>query len=95
MKILLVASSIIVPIVMLYLIQKSDKFNLIFNSIAVLSTIIFGAIASTAIYQVISDGKVFMTTIHGLFLNPFFLTTGAYIGVFLLYRLIRITLDER
>ncbi|MEY9979709.1 transposase [Lysinibacillus sp. RC79] len=95
MKILLVSSSIVVPVVMLYLQHKSDKFKMIFNIVAVISTIIFGSIASTTIYQIIVDDAVFMTTIHAIFLNPFFLVTGAYLGVFIIYRLMIMALEER
>jgi len=80
---------------MLYLQHKSDKFKMIFNIVAVISTIIFGSIASTTIYQIIVDDTVFMTTIHAIFLNPFFLVTGAYLGVFFIYRLIIMALEER
>lgn len=95
MKILLVISSIVVPIVMLYLKHKNKSFRSIFNIVAIISIIIFGSIASTSIYQVIIDGEVFMTTIHSLFLNPVFLVTGAYLGTFIIYRLMVMTLEER
>ncbi|ATP39918.1 transposase [Solibacillus sp. R5-41] len=95
MKLLLVISSIVVPIVMLYLQQKSNQFKMLFNIVATISIIIFGSLASMSIYQVIIDDAVFMTTIHGLFLNPVFLVTGAYLGTFVIYRLMMLTLDER
>jgi len=84
-----------VPVVMLYLQHKSDKFKMIFNIAAVISTIIFGSIASTTIYQIIVEDAVFMTTIHAIFLNSFFLLTGAYLGVFIIYRLMIMALEER
>lgn len=95
MKTLLVTSSIIVPMVMLYLQYTSKRFKMIFNIIAVISTIIFGGIASTSIYQIIVDDAVFMTTIHAIFLNPVFLVTGTYLGLFIIYRLMILTLEER
>lgn len=95
MKILLIVASIVVPIAMLYLKHKSENFTLIFNVVAVVSLLVFGSIASTSIYQVIVDGAVFMTTIHALFLNPVFMVTAAYVGVFLLYRLMFLTWEER
>lgn len=95
MKILLVISSISFPIIMFYLQNKNMKFRIIFNIIAVISAIIFGNIASTSIFQILVDNAVFMTAIHGIFLNPFFLITGAYLGVFIVYRLLILTLDER
>ncbi|MCH7321188.1 transposase [Solibacillus sp. MA9] len=95
MKFLLVMASLVAPVLMLFLKQSSNKFNMFFNIAAVLSTIIFGNIAATSIYQVIVDDTVFMTTIHALFLKPIFLVTGAYLGTFIIYRLILLTLEER
>ncbi|WP_332651688.1 transposase [Lysinibacillus sp. 54212] len=74
---------------------KSNGFNITFNIAAVLSAIIFGSIASTSIYQIIVDNAVFMTTIHAIFLNPIFLVTGAYLGLYVIYRLMRLTYEER
>ncbi|MGE7835412.1 transposase [Viridibacillus arvi] len=95
MKILLVLSSIVLPIIMVYLQNKNKMIAMLFNIIAVISTIIFGSIASTSIYQIIIDNAVFMTTIHKVFLNPLFLITGSYLGIFIIYRLMILTLDER
>ncbi|MFJ5765532.1 transposase [Lysinibacillus sp. NPDC093210] len=95
MKILLVVSSIIVPVVMLLLQKKSNIVRLLFNILAVLTMLLFGGIASTSIYQIIVDNAVFMTTIHAIFLNPLFLVSGAYIGVFIIYRLMLLTWHEK
>ena len=95
MKILLVISSIVVPLIMVLLRKKISKSALVFNILAVIFVIIFGSIASTSIYQIIIDDSVFMTKIHGLFLNELFLISGAYIGVFTIYRLMILTLNEK
>lgn len=95
LKWLLIVLSIIVPLVMLLLQNKSKIARTAFNVLAVLATIIFGGIASTSIYQIIVDDAVFMTTIHAIFLNPLFLVTGAYIGVYMLYRLLLRTWEEK
>ena len=95
LKFLLVIATIFVPAVMLYLSSKSDKLQMVFNIVAVISTIIFGSITSTSIYQIIIDDEVFMTTIHAIFLNPVFLVTGGYLGAFIIYRLIMLSLQER
>lgn len=95
LKWLLIVLSIIVPLVMLLLQNKSKIARTAFNVLAVLATIIFGGIASTSIYQIIVDDAVFMTTIHAIFLNPLFLVTGAYIGVYMLYRLLLWTWEEK
>jgi hypothetical protein len=95
LKILLVVSSIAFPILMLFLQNHRKIFRMIFNITAVISTLIFGNIAATSIYQILIDNAVFMTTIHGIFLNPYFLITGGYLGVFIIYRLMVLTWDER
>ncbi|MGN7477413.1 transposase [Solibacillus silvestris] len=95
MKIILIASIIIVPVFMLYLTKKSEQFQIILNAAAVISVVIFGVILSTSVYQIIIDDAVFMTAIHAIFLNPFFLLTGSYSGAFIIYRLLKLTIDER
>ena len=95
MKIIIVISSIILPIIMLYVHRNIKKSALVFITLAVISAVMFGNIAASSIYQVIIDDTVFMTTIHKIFLNPLFLLTGAYLGVYMLYRLLIITLQER
>ncbi|WP_409369661.1 transposase [Lysinibacillus sp. 38-6] len=94
-KLLLIVLSIMVPLVMLLLQSKSMIARTAFNVLAVLATILFGGIASTSIYQIIVDDAVFMTTIHAIFLNSLFLITGAYMGVYLLYRLLLWTWQEK
>ncbi|AHN22131.1 transposase [Lysinibacillus sphaericus] len=95
MKLFIILSSIVVPAIMLLLQYKSDRARLLWNVLAVLALIIFGSIASTSIYQIIKDGAVFMTTIHAVFLNPLFLVVGAYLGVFMIYRLMLLTWNEK
>jgi hypothetical protein len=94
MKVLLILTSIILPLVM-YVIEKLwFKSRLVFNLVAIISVLIFGNIASLSIYSIIKNKTVFMTTIHAVFLNPFFLITGGYLGIYLLYRLIKVALHE-
>ncbi|MDW0118565.1 transposase [Sporosarcina thermotolerans] len=95
MKVLLVIASITFPIIMFYLQNKNIKFRITFNITAVISAIVFGSIASTSIFQILIDNTVFMTAIHAIFLNLFFLITGAYLGVFIVYRLLILTMAER
>lgn len=94
LKILLVAGSIILPFIMLYSCKYSVKLKNIFNLIAVIAALVFGNIASLSIYTVINDNVVFMTRIHAIFLNPFFLIAGAYLGIYFLYLLLRLTVAE-
>lgn len=88
MKIIIILGSIVGPALMIILQMKWRKLQTLFNFAAILSALIFGNIAALAILEIIKDNTVFMTNIHGIFLNPFFLFTGAYLGVYLLYILI-------
>ena len=88
MKLLLVVLSISLPIVMFVMQKYFEKIRILFNIIALLSALIFGNIASLAIYEILKDQTVFMTNIHAIFLNSYFLITGGYLGLYILYRLI-------
>lgn len=94
MKLILVAISILLPTAMYVLQRFFKKTRIFFNCAAVLSAIIFGNIASLAIYEILKDQTVFMTNIHAIFLNPYFLLTGGYLGVYILYRLLIIIDSE-
>ncbi|MDY0395896.1 transposase [Virgibacillus halophilus] len=94
MEFAFVAMSALLPLMMFYIQNHWPKMRLLFNTGALLSLLVFGNIASLSIYQIIQEKTVFMTTIHGLFLNPAFLITGAYTGVYILYRGLLIGVDE-
>ena len=94
MKLLLVLGIIVAPIIMYTLQNRSSHFRNTINILSVASLIIFGSIAATSIYQIIIDNAVFMTTIHAIFLNPFFLMTGAYLGLYTLTRLLIVVMNE-
>jgi len=95
MKLLIILGSILIPIAM-FVVQKIwMKWRIYFNVVAVMSTVIFGEIAALAIYEILKDNTVFMTHIHAVFLNPLFLITGAYLGIYFLYRLMCLLYEER
>ena len=94
MKILLILGVISGPYIMYLLVMSWNKFRLIFNILAILSSMIFGIIASLTVYQVIVDNKVFMTSIHAIFLNPLFLIVSAYMGLYVLFCLLKLTMKD-
>lgn len=94
MKFLIVFGSIVVPIAMLMIQRKWIKWRIAFNVASVLSMLTLGNISALAIYEILRDNTVFMTSIHAIFLNPMFLLTGAYLGVYLVYRLLLISYEE-
>lgn len=95
MNVFIIVTIIVIPALMVYLQQKSDKMRLVFNALGVVSAIVFGYIAATSITQIILEDMVFMTTIHAVFLNPIFLLTGAYLGLFFIQYMIDITIHFR
>lgn len=66
----------------------------VYNLLSIFALLIFGNIAALSIYQVIRDGIVYTTTIHGIFLNPYFLIAGSYIGIYILYRVFLLSMKE-
>lgn len=94
MEVLLVLASILIPLIMFYLQKKWNRLHFIFNLVALISTLIFGNIAAESIYQIIKDKTVFMTNIHAIFLNPYFLITGSYLGLYIIYLLLKQTLKK-
>ncbi|WP_404332489.1 transposase [Mesobacillus maritimus] len=94
MVFLIIAGSIITPLLMFGLRTYWEQSRLFLNLLAIICVLLFGIIAALAILEIIKDNTVFMTNIHGLFLNPVFLLTSAYIGVYILYRLVVLTFDE-
>ncbi|MDR6125132.1 hypothetical protein QFZ87_004729 [Bacillus sp. SLBN-46] len=94
MKFILILGSILAPLLLVILQKVQPKLRLLCNIVAILSALVFGNISSLAIYEIIKDDTVFMTNIHSIFLNPLFLLTGAYLGIYFIYRMVIWTLEE-
>lgn len=84
----LVAGFYLIVSLGMYVLGRNRFLDKFFSLIAVVSLLIFSGIVSYAIFSIISNETVFMTSIHSLFLNPFFLVSGGYLLFFSLYRLI-------
>ncbi|MBP3950993.1 transposase [Bacillus suaedae] len=95
MELVIVLSIIIVPISMYFIQKKWSRAHVIFNFLALLSFAIFAFITADSISAILITDEVFMTTIHGIFLNLWFLTSGAYLGFYILLRLIYLSVIER
>lgn len=68
--------------------------NTIFNFIAIISYIVFGGITAISIYEIIKNNVVFMTNIHAVFLNIYFIISGSFLGIYGLYQLINMTVKQ-
>lgn len=93
MKIILIAGSIVFPLIMFYSQKIWIRLRLIYNLVSIIAVLVFGNISSLSIYKIIEDKTVFMTAIHAVFLNPLFLLAGSYIGVYVLYRLLLLSTE--
>lgn len=67
---------------------KHPTIRVAFHISAYLALYVLGTIISINIYDVLIQDLVFMTSIHGILLNPCFLIAGAYIGIYTLYLLL-------
>lgn len=52
----------------------------VFDGIAVIALFVFFVIAATGVMETLVHDTVFMTEVHHVLLNPFFLASGAYLG---------------
>lgn len=88
MLILIYATPLLAPLIMLYATSKKEQYLRLFNLLALFSIYLFGVILAKIIYTVLSDQQVFMTEIHRVLLSPLFLIAGGYFGIYLLFRLL-------
>ncbi|PFJ13399.1 hypothetical protein COD67_22130 [Bacillus cereus] len=82
---LLIGTLPIVLSLIFYLLAKHPKISVMLHISAYLALYVLGTIISIHIYDVLIQDLVFMTSIHGILLNQFFLIVGAYIGVYTLH----------
>lgn len=77
----------IIPLIMLLGTWLFRSWRIVYDLLAVLCAYIFGIISSLAVYEILRDETVFMTNIHGVFQNNWFLFSGAYLGSYGMYML--------
>lgn len=79
--------SIIIPLTLAFLHTRFKMLHYVLDGVALIAFLFASNLMSFSIYNMIHDGTVFMTTIHGLFLDPLFLIAGGYLIVYTSYRL--------
>lgn len=94
MKIIIVALSVMVPLIMYILQINRPRLRKLYHILALIALVVFGNIASLKIYDVIIDNTVYSFEIHSIFLNPLFIITGAYLGVYAIYLLLLISVTN-
>ncbi|HFK1456130.1 hypothetical protein [Bacillus cereus group sp. Bce001] len=93
MKLLIGAFPVVLSFIF-YWFAKYPTFRIALHTLAYLTLYVLGTIISIHIYDVLMQDLVFMTSIHGILLNPFFLISGAYIGIYTLYLLLSYTITN-
>lgn len=66
----------------------SGMASRLFDVVAVVAAFMFFVIAADAIRETIVHDTVFMTEVHEVLVNPFFLGAGAYLGPYAIGRLV-------
>jgi len=94
MEIIVAISVLILPFIVLFLYSLLGKWKFIIDVLAVLAALLFAIVSTVAIYQIRRDGTIFMTNIHRLFDNYIFLISGAYLGMYGLFQLIRYSIRQ-
>ncbi|MWV46819.1 transposase [Paenibacillus sp. HJL G12] len=83
----LIAGFIVVPLIMTALAVRSRTVRYIWHLLALVSFYTAGSIIAAAVYLNRTNETVFTTNVHDVLLNPWFLMTGAYLGLYIPYRL--------
>ncbi|WP_442603394.1 transposase [Paenibacillus sp. KN14-4R] len=77
--------ALIVPFIMQMTARRYRFCRQLYAWLGFLFLWLVSIIAANGVYEVVRDQTVFMTNIHGLFLNPWFLISSAYTGMYALY----------
>jgi hypothetical protein len=90
------AAVIIIPIFMFTAAKwnRANGVSLGFDWLAIGAAWVLGIMIAVTIYEINRDNQVMMTTIHKLFADARFLACGAYLGSYLVYRLIEVAWES-
>ncbi|SFM02556.1 hypothetical protein SAMN03159341_11475 [Paenibacillus sp. 1_12] len=96
MAFLIGAAVIVIPIFMFSTVKWNRGYGvgLSFDMLAIVSGWVIGIMAAVNIYEINRDQEVMMTTIHKLFADERFLASGAYLGSYIMYRLIEVAWES-
>jgi hypothetical protein len=74
--------------------NRDNGLSLGFDWLAIGAAWVIGIMVSVTVYEINRDNEVMMTTIHKLFADVRFLACGAYLGSYLMYRLIEVAWES-
>ncbi|MFS0840035.1 hypothetical protein [Paenibacillus sp. 1P03SA] len=77
-----------VPWLLVWLQNKVTGAKRIMDTAAYAALVLFSGIAGVTVSEILVNGTVFMTSVHKVFLNPLFLASGGWLGLYALQRLI-------
>ncbi|MEC0247627.1 hypothetical protein P4H65_17695 [Paenibacillus chitinolyticus] len=77
-----------VPWLLVWLQNKVTGAKFIIDVLAYAALVLFSGIAGITVAEILVNNTVFMTSVHKVFLNPFFLASGGWLGLYALQRLI-------
>ncbi|PWK13153.1 transposase [Tumebacillus permanentifrigoris] len=86
MQLVLILGTILVPICMFVL--RHRPLAAVFDLIAALSVLLANIAAGLAVLEIKQESTEFTTHVHEIFMDPLFLVTTGYIGVYSVYRLL-------
>jgi len=86
MSFFIVMGSLLAPLLMAYSSRRWEKSAFAFDLGYAAALLVFGNIAALTVASIIRRHAVFLTSVHAVFLDPFFLLSGAYLGVYVVYR---------
>ena len=86
MQLLLIAGTILVPLVMFVLHRR--RIAVLFDLLAALSVFAANISAGLAVLAIKQQNTEFTTHIHQVFIDPLFLAATGYVGLYSAYRLL-------
>jgi hypothetical protein len=88
MKQWIICSFIVLPFVMFLATNYVKPLRKVFHALAFLSFYSVGVVLAVAVYNTNSHGTTFTTNVHDILLNPWLLFPGAYLGLYIPYRML-------
>ncbi|WP_438445429.1 transposase [Gorillibacterium sp. sgz5001074] len=88
MALLIVAGTVLIPLAMWGTSVSREGLRSAYDLLALAAALTFGIWSGLAVYGINRHHTVLTTEIHKLFLDPWFLSAGAYLGLYGIYRIL-------
>lgn len=85
-QLLLIVGAILVPILMFMV--RHRPVAAVFDLLAALSVLLANIAAGLAVLEIKQENTEFTTHVHEIFMDPLFLVTTGYVGLYSVYRLL-------